>query len=354
MFRQKTTIIVGAGASCEIGLPSGDGLKEHIMALLHRTRDNAYGFSDDNMRQIMQQLVGPQVFSLQDKLGPYHDAADRLLRGLPLAPSIDNFLHSHQDDQYVVQLGKLAIAICMLRAERKSHLFKQSHYLEAFSDRPSAPQMSIRGDELLSTWYPAFARLLMSGVQRNAIPQAFENIRFIIFNYDRCLEQFIWMALQDYFDIDGDEASEILKSVDFIHPYGSLGMLPWRSSNENSLLLGGGDAMDYWKVGARLKTFTESVRSQTGQNVSDAIENADTILILGFGYLDQNLQLLKPSSKKQAQRVLSTAYGISEPDQEIIKQAMMMLGNQPLEMSYVDPGTCRDLFDHFRLMLSLS
>lgn len=78
MFKQKTTIVLGAGASCEIGLPSGDGLKEQIISLLRRTDDNAYGFSDDTMQQIMAALVGPDVTSFQNNLQSYKAAADRI------------------------------------------------------------------------------------------------------------------------------------------------------------------------------------------------------------------------------------------------------------------------------------
>lgn len=354
MFRQKTTIIVGAGASCEIGLPSGNDLKEQIVTLLHRTQDNAYGFSDETMQNIMRHMVGGDVFSIQSKIAPFTAAAEKILRGLPLALSIDNFLHSHQHDEQVVELGKLAIAICILRAERRSHLFEPVGSLEAITGSYRVPTPSIKGKGLQKTWYPAFARLLMSGVQRSNIGQSLDSVSFVVFNYDRCLEHFIWMAIQDYFDVDGDEASTVLDSVQFSHPYGSLGLLPWRGFEQTSLPLGGGDGLDYWKIGGRLKTFTETVRSQMIDSVTNSVGDAETILILGFGYLDQNLQLLTPGVHKRAQRVISTAYGISEPDQKIMRQAMLMLGNQALEASHIEPGTCRDLFNHYHLLLSLS
>jgi hypothetical protein len=97
---------VGARASCEVGLPSGDELKEQIVRLLRRTGDNAFGFSDETMQQIMRTFVGADLSSLQNKLQPYKAAADRILRGLPLALSIDNFLHSHQDDPHVLMTVK--------------------------------------------------------------------------------------------------------------------------------------------------------------------------------------------------------------------------------------------------------
>ena len=118
--------------------------------------------------------------------------------------------------------------------------------------------------------------------------------------------------------------------------------------------LGGSDGLDYSKIGKRLQTFTESVRSQIADNVAEAVHSADTLLVLGFGYLDQNLQLLRSLTKGNAQRAISTAYGVSDPDQRILKQALLSLGNQSPDMVYLEPGTCSELFDHFRLMLSLS
>ena len=40
MFKSDTVLVVGAGASCEAGLPSGDKLKEHIARLLNFKFDN--------------------------------------------------------------------------------------------------------------------------------------------------------------------------------------------------------------------------------------------------------------------------------------------------------------------------
>lgn len=354
MLKQKTTIVVGAGASCELGLPSGDLLKKQILTLLERSASNAFGFSDTTMQGAMRMIIasegGGQAWSV---LEPWKAAADKISRGLPFAASIDNFLHSHQDDERVVRLGKLAIAICILRAERSSHFFEATHYLESFSHRPAQSEPSIRGEKLMSTWYTALAQLLFSGITADAIDEAFAKVRFIVFNYDRCLEQFLWMALQAYFDISGEEAAKKLSNVSFLHPYGSLGPLPWRHMASNQLPIGGGDGLDYWPIGDRIRTFTESVKSHLGDRVKNAVSEASTILILGFGYLDQNLQLLRPGAQRQAGRVISTAYRVSPQDQEVMKRAMMALGGQAIDMSFVEVGECRDLFNNYRMALSL-
>jgi hypothetical protein len=352
MFRQKTTIIIGAGASCELGLPSGDSLKFQIARLLRPAADNAYGFEDETMAALMRQRC-PNVWDYEAILGPLKEAAARIRKGLPLAVSIDNFLYSHQGDGEIEQLGKLAIAICILRSEKSSHLFNPVPAIMQLSHPQPTPTLSIDGNELAKSWYPIFAQLLMSGIQRGDIASAFRNLRFIIFNYDRCFEQFIWMALQNYFDIGTDQASEILDNVSFIHPYGDLGALPWQSDTD-SVAFGDCSITDLTKMIPRIRTFTESVQSDVGGNVKDAVEWAETLLILGFGYLDQNIQLLSPTTETRSNRVFSTAYGISPYDYDVIKDTMINLGGVSATDAIVEQGTCRNLFENFRLNFSLA
>ena len=51
----------------------------------------------------------------------YYQAAIRIREAMPLAPSIDNFIDSHRDDKKIAQLGKVAIATCILRAEKDQY-----------------------------------------------------------------------------------------------------------------------------------------------------------------------------------------------------------------------------------------
>lgn len=352
MFRQKTTIIVGAGASCELGLPSGDALKGQILRLLQPSSDRTYGFADKTMAELMNLRVNPSMEDYFNKLRLAHEAAERIRRGLPLALSIDNFLHSHQGDEDVEQLGKLAISISISRAERMSYLFSLITPTMRAAQPYLKSELTIYRDELAKSWYPSFAQLLMSGVQRDNIASAFDNLRFIIFNYDRCLEQYIWMALQSYFSINEFEASRVLENISFIHPYGSLGPLPWRS-NDGAIPLGDAALTDLTGMATRIQTFTESVQSEVSGEVKDAVEWAETLIILGFGYLDQNIQLLSPTSRTRSNRVFSTAYGVSAFDQDVMRDSMMVLGGVDLNAAMIEVGSCRDLFDNYKLHLSL-
>lgn len=212
MFKQKTTIVVGAGASCELGLPSGDLLKAQIVSLFAPTEENMYGLKNEALinavRGRLQSAYTPYgggSDASQSEIAEIKSAAKRINRGLPLALSIDNFLHTHQDDLQVVQLGKTAIAMSILDAERKCALFASVSPVTAqqmvYQRRERL--MDISSERMEKSWYPPFVQLLMSGYQRRSADTVFANLRFIVFNYDRCLEQYLWLALQAYFDLRG-------------------------------------------------------------------------------------------------------------------------------------------------------
>ena len=364
MFRQNTTIVVGAGASCEIGLPSGDQLKRQIADLFATTDENSYGLQNKTMieavkgrlRQRNHIYVRNPVPGYDGQIIAIRDAAKRIRRGLPLALSIDNFLHAHQADAEVVRLGKVGIAMSILAAERRSAFFERVTPAAAqqMGNHGRRRPMTLTSKEMLDSWYVPFAQLLMSGIGRDAAADVFRNVRFVIFNYDRCLEQYLWLALQAYFDLPEADAAEIMAGVEFLHPYGSLGPLPWQvEEGGQPVPLGGGDGLDVWQVSSRIRTFTESVESEVEPRIRAAMSDAATILILGFGYLDQNVQLLTPGEKRVAHRIISSAYGVSQSDQLIIRDVMRVFARPSGSQIMLEPGTCRDVFNNHRLQLTL-
>jgi hypothetical protein len=350
MFRGKTTFIVGAGASCELGLPSGDQLKAQILQLLI-PGENAFGLSGETLIAAIQQRLGDNLYK-RSATDAVMAAVSRIRRGLPLAISIDNFIHSHQQDEELVSLGKLAIAISILQAEAGSKLFRNPDINELVLGRGGAAVLDSKTDPVRATWYYPLAQLLMAGVERRDIARAFENTQFIIFNYDRLLEQFLLLAVQEYFDVDEQQAASALRQVEFIHPYGSLGPLPWQSEGaEGALALGGTHGVNYNRVAATLRTFTESVTGELGSRVRQAVAAANTMIFLGFGFLEQNVALLTPNTAPSASRILSTAYGVSGYDQEMIRSLLHAFAPNNNPTISVTPGTCRELFDQHRIGL---
>jgi hypothetical protein len=104
--------------------------------------------------------------------------------------SIDNFIDAHRDDERVKLCGKLGIALAILKAERHSKLFLNQYHRD-----------SLNHHGLGDTWYSRFFQLLTQNVANDKIEDIFKNIAFITFNYDRCIEQFLFYSLQTYYAI---------------------------------------------------------------------------------------------------------------------------------------------------------
>ena len=362
MLRRRTTFVIGAGSSCELGLPSGERLKSHITQILQPTPHNFYQFSDDRLLRAFQAVLQPITEEDRIMMARFASAGAKIRSGLPMALSIDNFLHTHQGDGDVVALGKLAITIAILQAERASLLFKPE------DTQPTVASTSI--DPLYGaslhdeSWFPKLAGLLFSQVSADDPVKAFDGVTFIVFNYDRCLEQFLWLAARAYFGMSEGEAADLLATVRFIHPYGTVGQLPWQNETGAGVLFGSDQFADIWAASAQLKTFTESVDSELSGQITEAVTTAGDLALLGFGYLDQNVTLLRAGVACQAGRVFTTAYGLAPPDQDMVYNALSSIVGMSLGAwndrsrsgtpAYLETGTCRDLLTHHHLQLTLA
>jgi|TARA_R100000049_G_C1953812_1_gene104486 hypothetical protein len=353
MFAQSSTFVVGAGASCELNLPSGDALMHKIASLLAPSKDNMYGFSSEVLCREIERLIPHTGVSQAETIRELKRAGQVIRAALPWSPSIDNLLHNHQDDEWVSKLGKAAIARAILDAETRSHFFSSFAMSLALDRSPARKDPSITGEDLQSSWYKPFAQLLFSQVLWNDLPKALEMHRFVIFNYDRCLEQFLFSAIQAHYNVSSEAAAEALENTMFVHPYGTLGRLPWQEDDGSSPLPLGDDPEFHsaFQIGQNLKTFTESVEDHVVFDVKQCIENATALVFLGFGYLKQNIELIRPKHRSATQ-VYATAYGLSSPNVEaargILRYFMDGMGVEP----NLDTGSCSDLFHNYRMKLS--
>jgi hypothetical protein len=355
MFKDETTIVVGAGASREVEMPIGDALKLRIVTRLAMTMDNAYRFVDPALQEFGRIKVADDFFRVGEVLGPYWAAAARIVRGLPLALSIDNYIHTHNQDPYVVELGKLAIGLEILAAEQGSAMLRKPTDNQYYRRTPPREIVPATDAAYTGTWYLPFAQQLFSGVERNVLGKIFRRTRFIIFNYDRCLEHYLWLALQDYFDLTPGEAALVLEPVTFIHPYGSLGRLPWQPNDGSDAIdIGFVDGADYQAIAGRIRTFTETLDSAVEVNIQQAMSLASTVIFLGFGFVDQNMLLLKPRDTSKISRVLATTCGLSDSDRQIVHYTLERLAIGTRAKVIIEPETCTMLLRNNHLQLTLS
>ena len=308
MLSNPTTFILGAGASCDFDFPTGAQLQKEIANALGLA-DNLTEFANERIRQEVQQQLRPQNW--MDDKAQYLSAASRIIAGMPVAGSIDNYLHTHQNDHFAVRLGKLAIAYVILQAERKSALYLNDVH------RRLTSQLSSKKYE--DSWYSPFIRMLTAGTQSGDPHALFQNVRFVVFNYDRCLELVLLLALQNYYGLPDQEALEILSGIEIIHPYGSFGSL--NHGEANSLPFGAEDP-NLFEISQRIRTFTESVEDSTVLRAQQSVAGAYALVFLGFGFLRQNMDLLAPQHPRSATRIHATTFGVSEADQVVVQEQL--------------------------------
>jgi hypothetical protein len=316
----NTLFIVGAGASAEAEMPTGKGLIDIIARRLDYVLENKSlkaGTGDPDILDIFQQR-----YHTREEIKRFFEAAWHIRDGIIYAKSIDSFLDGHRDDKDIQLCGKLAIVKSILEAEQQSHLYIEEGSGQ-FRDLP----------KLKETWFFDFAKNLNDGVPKSEIERIFEKVTFVIFNYDRCFEHFMFHALKNLYGVDDAVAARVMRRLKIVHPYGSIGEMPWQSPEGIPFGFRANRAnMEF--MAKRVRTYTEQIEEgETLAALKQAVVEADTLVFLGFSYHPENMNLLSLEAPGATERVFGTAKGISEPDTDIIKdQIRKMVGGKSLNV----------------------
>jgi len=331
----QTVFVLGAGASKEFGLPLGSDLQLTIADMM----DMRFEYRD-------QKSGDPQIYNLARKFFCDEDVklvpSSWLIRdGLRLTDSIDNFMEKHAQNRAVQLLGKLAIAKTISEAEHRSSLFvdKSNSY----------NKLDLRG--LSETWVVKLFRHIQRGVSAEDIESVFQDVSFIVFNYDRCLEYFLIWALQMVFDCTEQQAAKIVQNANIYHPYGSLGLLPRMDSSSEPTLEFGAERFDLLEIAKRIVTYGEQIEENEGLNAARSwVDEAQQVVFLGFGFHPQNSRLIVPQAKsKKTTQVIGSAFLESDFNQERIGDSLRSLLN-PHNHGWrprLANLTCADLIQEF-------
>jgi hypothetical protein len=262
--------------------------------------------------------------------------------------SIDNYLDAHMEDERTVIAGKLAIAQSILEAERSSKLY--------FERNRSGRGIDFRNVE--DTWFNKFVQLVTENCRRDALSQSLENVSVISFNYDRCLEHFLFHAIQNYYRLGSEEATEALSHIDIFHPYGRVGSLPWQRE-ETPIDFGAEPHTDrLLDISKQLRTFAEGTDPETSniEGIRKRVWGCDRLIFLGFAYHPMNMQVLASEQEDVAPSAsYGTALGLSGPDCEILKQEIhMLVGHEIKRVHLRNDLTCSKIFDEYRRSLTSS
>lgn len=344
---ENTVFVIGAGASTEAKLPTSYELKSEISRLL----DIRFHFdeqkSGDHAITAALRIIVRGTDGRNGDINPYLHEAWNIRDAMPQAISIDNFIDAHRDNDKIALCGKLAIVRSILDAEKKSLLHFERERIDSTIDFPSLEQ----------TWYIRFFQLLTEGCAKNDLAQRFKSIALIIFNYDRCIEHFLYYALQNYYKLSENEAAELVKNINIYHPYGDVGTLPWPDGDGVMKFGAEPTPNQLLELSKKIKTFAEGTDPGSSEilEIRKHMSVADRVTFMGFAFHKLNMQLIAPAhvdgSRKSWGKCFATAFGISDSDQEVIDGQIKELYRNKISVRMANLP-CSDFFTEFWRSLS--
>lgn len=325
-MRNKTVFIIGAGAGCEIDMPIGSELKIQISEDLSYKQNDwgefQLGYGDDLIYAAINELV---------KEGKYtknilYEAAAHISLEVINAKSIDVFIGS-QDKAEVALLGKMAIVNSILKKERECPFFIDPKNIYNKMEHTSKKNLY---SELFS---------LINQKRFDDLREVFSRLLFINFNYDRCLEQFLFHSIKQHYNKTEKEVIDVFEKINIYHPYGQVGIYnptPFSLKN-NTVAFGQKVGPDrIIEIAESISTFNEAKNEVTNHGLVKAksdLSLAKQICFLGFGYHKQNLKLLELNLKAHSQvqyNYFGTAKGESMTRIDVAKRDIESAFGRPL------------------------
>jgi hypothetical protein len=318
LVNKKTVFVLGAGASCPYGYPSGAQLRTEI----------CLGFKNDYLKYFKDNGLGHTIEGKNrwDQINRFIYAFNN-----SSTPSIDLFMarnHKWAD------IGKYIIAYQILTAEQRSSfrelVLVQREWYERQTNLTSTPDFVRKGYFKGDDWYSyLFHRLTAGLIKPDELPDfSKDKISFITFNYDRSLEYFLY----DSFDCSFSEFSEkkefnvaqYLKKLKILHVYGQIAPLKWQSS----------EGVDYapvinedllQKASKNIRTIYEEKQNPELTEAQKILKDADQIFFLGFGYAPENMEVLGlPGAISPVKCwVFGTAFGLNETEINHIRKQII-------------------------------
>lgn len=346
---KETVYIIGAGASYEAGLPTGDKLKKQIAELL----DIKYDLSKRQLGDYELNSALRKFASNEKNFLTYLNECRHISRNMPLAISIDNFIDSERGNGKLALCGKLAIIKSILKAESDSKL----------SILKYVGKRKFSFSSLGGTWYLSFFRTLTENCRVEDLEVRLRKIVLIIFNYDRCIEHFLLHAFMSYYRLSENESAALVSSIEIIHPYGTIGSLGWEGyiDTSTSVDFGGELRTDRLIDHANLvRTFTEGAHSENMSTIILRMRYTERLVFLGFAFHKLNMDLLGGNSFDTYDNpnnisCFATAFETSASDQGSIGDSVRNLYENNTNMKInIENTTCCQMFSDYSRSLGYS
>jgi len=305
MIKKKTVLILGAGASVPYFYPTMNELR----------RDIIYNFKNEYNKHFKT------VSTMNAPKGISSGKIDGFINRFRMAGklSINEYLSfpGNKSDEYY---GLMAIAISIANYERKNFFGTalESHLL-AKSQRE--PNYQYEDEDWYSELHKLLVRPIISGEE--TLDDFGKNLSVITFNYDRSLEQFLYISLIPLFPDDQVKVIKQLNNLSVVHVYGQIIPLQWQNKPRPYCDYTNIDNADQIQSCVKNIHVMHQERS-TNPQIDEArqlIKEADRIFILGFGFDEYNYKLLGfPNIINPGQKIYHTERDLSADSQLMIKK----------------------------------
>jgi hypothetical protein len=301
MIKDTTVFVLGAGAHCPYGLPDGQSLTRMIVEACPTRTNQSNSFSE-----VAFATLSGKVASLRSVLVQFRTRLNNAGHG-----TIDSFLATHAREPGYAEIGKLAVAEVLLPLEFKTDFTRTG---KVDPDR-----------ETDQDWLSyLFAHML---IKCQDSPENFvrgNDVIFVTFNYDRTLEHFLAVRLENTYGITPETAVGFVQQMQIIHVYGSLGPYQLSLLNRNPGALDAGIVSEAAST-IRLMYEDRAEESAVG-SAREAISSAKTVCFLGFGFDADNIARLQLNKRCQGKSVGATRYQVAEGDWSRTVQRMQPSG----------------------------
>ncbi len=240
MLSKSTCLLLGAGASTDLGFPLGSELRLNIL---------------DELRRMTDQDVESLPPTLQAEAHRRKEFHDKLHYGNWTSP--DAFLERYP---MFVNLGKYLICRTLAKCER-----------------PHGASNGTWG------WYDH----LVNAIHTDSASRLKENrLSIVTFNYDRSLDFRLHMYVTHQFDFAESEGWEILQdAIPIVHVHGLLGHYPrWPINSTNGVFERSRDI----KIISEVEDATPEF-----EKASQLLHAADRVIVIGFGFAQRNVERLR-------------------------------------------------------------
>lgn len=245
----RVVLVLGAGASAHLGFPLGADLCSRIISNTRNPQSGPY-----------KELLS--MGFLDEDIMTFHESFEK-----SSPRSIDEFL---SDRPEFTEIGRAAIAQILIACEDEKRLRER--------DR---------------NWY----RLLRDRIRAEVLDNQFSPV-IVTFNYDLSLDKFLYDFLSSTFPRFA-KLKTLEEAIRIFHVHGRLGHLDY----EDSLCRSYGKSIsliDLQKASQGIRVVSE-LDNDFGRDMvfaQKAIDDAERVIFLGFGYDDLNLERLRISSWK--------------------------------------------------------